>query len=113
MRAVKDIVQLPANPFSGADRARLERFGVNSVACNRATHWSWATDTNGRQVFDIYRGNDEQVLVTRISRDRGGAGFRVRDVLDGRIAEGALEPVLNRLARYLANKQGSEPDPAA
>jgi hypothetical protein len=110
-----DIIRLSDNPFSGAERTRLESFGAYSVASGRALHWQWAAAADGSEVFEICRGSNEEVLVTRISRVPGRE-FQAQDVLDGVIASGALEQVLARLERYLSGKQergGYDPDPAA
>jgi hypothetical protein len=110
---VSDIIHLPGNIIGREDRDRLESFGGHTIARGRATRWRWDKDADGDEVFEIYRGGKDEVLVVRISRDRERDAFWARDILGGSVVSGTLEHVLAKLEVHLARLHGEEPDPAA
>jgi hypothetical protein len=103
------IIRLPSNFIGKEDGERLESFGGHSIAHGRATRWHWDKDAEGNDLFEIYHGGVEEVLLARVSRDRQLDAFCARDAAGWAIASGPLEQVLAELDAYLVRAQGSLP----
>jgi hypothetical protein len=103
------IVTLPENFIGKEDRERLESFGGHTVAHGRATRWNWRKDSDGDDVFEIYRGGDNEILIARINRDRKRDTFCARDATGGPLVSGSLEHVFAQLDAYFARMHGEEP----
>jgi len=106
---MSEIVHLPENFIGKDDRDRLESFGGHTIAHGRATRWHWASDQQGAQVFEIYRGGADEQLAYCVYRDRGQDVFRARDDRGREVATGDLEHVMARLERLLASAHGETP----
>lgn len=106
---MSEIVQLPENFIGREDRDRLESFGGHTIAHGRATRWHWATDEQGAQIFEIYRGGADEELAYRVSRDRKQDVFRAHDRRGSEAACGDLEHVMAQLDRLLASEHGETP----
>lgn len=101
-----DIIRLPDNFIGKEDHERLESFGAHMIAHGRATRWHWDKDTDGDDVFEIYRGGADEVLIVRINRDREKDTFRAEDAAGHAIASGALDHVMAIVDQKLALDHG-------
>lgn len=106
-------IKLPQNFIGKQDRKNLESFGGHTIAHGRATRWHWAHSANGDDVFEIFRGGEDEVLATRIKRDRKQDMFFAHDGSDGLIASGTLEHIMAELERYFIQLHGEGPDTPA
>lgn len=106
-------IKLPDNFIGKDDREKLESFGGHTIAHGRATRWHWAKGSNGNDVFEIYRGGENEVLAARITRSREQDAFFGRDGSETMIVSGTLEHVLAELEKYFARLHGELPDAPA
>lgn len=106
---MSEIVQLPENFIGREDREKLESFGGHTIAHGRATRWHWASDHQGGDIFEIYRGGADEELAYRVSRDRRRSVFRVHDAHDREVLRGDLEHVMAGLEKMLSTEHGEFP----
>lgn len=106
---MSDVVRLAENFIGKEDRERLESFGGHTIAHGRATRWHWATDDEGGDVFEIYRGGADETLAYCISRDRKRDVFIARDGRDRQVIAGDLQQVMAGLEAKLAREHGEFP----
>jgi hypothetical protein len=99
-----DIFEIPDNFIGKLDRNKLESFGGYTIAHGRATRWHWSKDTNGDDVFEIYRGGVNEELAARIRRNRKKDIFCAYDAKNKPIASGVLAHVMSGLERYFNRK---------
>jgi hypothetical protein len=102
-------IKLPENFFGKEDRKKLESFGGHSIALGRATRWHWARDSDGDDVFEIFSGGSDEVLIARILRDREQDAFCAFDATQTLITSGSLEHVFAGLESHLARLHGEAP----
>ena len=107
---MNEIINLPANFIGKEDRKKLESFGGHTIAHGRATRWHWGKDTDGSDVFEIYRGGEEHILTVRVSRDRQLDAFYAQDAAGQLLASGKLEHVFAELDAYFMGLHGETPD---
>lgn len=107
---MNDIINLPANFIGKEDRKKLESFGGHTIAHGRATRWHWGKDVDGSDVFEFYRGGEENVLIVCVSRDRQLDAFFAEDAAGKLLASGNLEHVFAELDAYFARIHDEEPD---
>lgn len=100
------IIDLPDNFIGKEDRDKLESFAGHTVARGRATLWRWGKTGDGDDVLEIYRSNEEDMPIIRITRDRQANAFCARDTAGAPIATGLLELVLADLDAHLARLHG-------
>jgi hypothetical protein len=103
-------ISLPNNFIGKHDREKLESFGGHTIAHGRATRWHWAKNADGDDVFELYRGGENEVLAARILRDREHDVFSASDGSEKSLASGTLEHLLAELERYFASLHGEQPD---
>ena len=108
-----EIIKLPGNYIGKEDREKLESFGGHTISHGRATRWHWGEDADGDDVFEIYRGGEDETLVTRIGRDREMDAFCAHDAAGNLVVSGALEHVMAELDRYFVRIHGELPDTPA
>lgn len=105
-----EITKLPANFIGKQDREKLESFGGHTIAHGRATRWHWGKDVDGDDVFEIFRGGEDELLAVRVSRDREMNVFCSHDAAGSLVVSGALEPVLAELEQYFIRMHSETPD---
>ncbi|MGA9573939.1 MAG: hypothetical protein WBS20_08340 [Lysobacterales bacterium] len=105
-------IKLPDNLIGKEDREKLESFGGHTIARGRATRWHWSEDAND-DVFEIYRGGANEVLASRIRRDRKMDVFYAHDAVGNPIGSGELEHVMAALEQYFIRLHGETPDTPA
>jgi hypothetical protein len=103
------IINLPSNFIGKDDGEKLEHFGGHTIAHGRATRWHWGTDADGNEVFEIYRGGEDEVLTASVTRDRERDAFYARDDAGGLIGSGALEHVFAHLEKYFVRLHREAP----
>ena len=86
----------------------MESFGGHTIAHGRATRWHWDKDSNGDDVFEIYRGGADEVLAARISRNRKMDAFCAHDGIGKLIEAGTLTHVMAELEKYFIRSHGGE-----
>ena len=106
---MSNIFNLPADFIGKEDRRKVESFGGHTIAHGRATRWHWEKDADGNDVFEIFRGGEDEVLAARISRNRERDSFYAHDDPGSLIASGALEHVFGELDAYFARLHGEVP----
>jgi len=98
-----EIIQMPDNPISRADKQALESFGAHSIALGRATRFHWGNGRHGDDVFEIYHGGPFEKLAVRINRDREHDMFCARDANGQTLVSGTLDHVLAHLEEYFSD----------
>ena len=109
MDNINGVFNLPANFIGKKDREKLKSFAGHTIAHGRATRWHWDKDADGNDVFEIYRGGEDEVLAARINRERDQDSFYALDATGGLIASGVLEHVFAELEAYFARLHGELP----
>jgi len=102
------IIKLPENFIGKEDREKLESFGGHEISRGRATRWHWDKDTNGDDIYEIYRGGANEKLVVKIGRDREHDEFHVTTSNGKLLTSGTLDHVMNILDEYLAKLHGED-----
>ena len=96
--------QRPQGDMSEAGRGwrRVGLFGTDGQ-----THH--AQDADGNDVFEIYRGGEDEVLAVRINRERDRNSFYALDATGDLIASRVLEHVFPELEAHFARLHGELP----
>lgn len=102
------VVSLPPNIISKEDKERLESFGGHTIAHGRATRWHWEKDATGDDVFELFVGGENEMLVARISRDREHDAFLATDAQGQSIVSGVLDHVFAQLDDYFIRLHGEK-----
>ena len=92
-----EIIKLPENFIGKEDREKMESFGGHEISHGRATRWHWGEDADGDDVFEIHSGGEDEMLVSRISRDRELDTFCAHDAPGKLIVSGKLEHIMAEL----------------
>lgn len=110
---MSEIINLADNIISKENREQLASFGGHIVAHGRATRWHWDKAANGDEIFEIFRGGADEVLVLRISRNRKMDAFYAHDAEGKVVAAGVLDHVMAELDKYFMQLHGESPDTMA
>ncbi|MDY6816665.1 MAG: hypothetical protein SV598_12490 [Pseudomonadota bacterium] len=93
-------IKLPDNFIGKQDCGKLEAFGGHTIAHGRATRWHWGKDADGDDVFEIFRGGENEQLAASVQRDRQVDAFYALDAGGHPIGSGDLEHVMAELEKY-------------
>ncbi len=106
-------IRLADNFIGKEDREKLESFGGHTIAHGRATRWHWSENSDGDDVFEIFRGGENEQLAASIQRNRQENAFNARDANGHSIGSGDLEHVMAMLENYFIRLHGEAPDAPA
>ena len=93
-KRMAQVIRMPDNFISKADREKLESFGAHVIVHGRATRWHWAKDVGGGDIFEIYKAGRKGTPIVRIRRDRTRDVFCAEDASGGLVAAGTLAHVM-------------------
>ena len=105
-----EIIKLPENFIGREDREKLESFGGHTISHGRATRWHWGEGADGDDVFEIYRGGEDEMIALRISRDRELDTFCAKNAVSETIVPGKLEHIMAKLEQYFMRIHGEIPN---
>lgn len=103
------IINLPDNFIGKEDREKLESFGGHEIAYGRATRWHWGKNSDGGDVFEIFRGGANEELLVQISRDRKHDMFCVNNPAGELLTSGTLDHIMAEMDRVFAQIHGENP----
>ena len=110
MEKMNGVYNLAVNFIGKKDREKLESFTGQTIAHGCATRWHWDRDADGNDVFEIYRGGEDEVLTVRINRERDRNSFYALDATGDLIESGVLEHVFSELEAHFARLHGELPN---
>ena len=103
---MSEIINLAENIINKKDRELLASFAGHTIAHGRATRWHWHKAGNGDDVFEIFHGGADEVLLVSINRNRKTDAFYAHDVKGDPVASGELEHVMAELEEYFIQRHG-------